>query len=134
MLSRAEVAEQMIIDAHATTDPHVSQVASAQPIKLPGSADTFDRREHPQRDEDFRIDGIVSGLSVDGLNSGVQGSQVERINISPHRTSLMIVRQQLIQGERPPFHLPAFRPLDSNPFRPTRRCLFHNQSFSANKI
>lgn len=37
MMSRAEVAEQMMVDPHAATEPHAGQVALGQPRELTAS-------------------------------------------------------------------------------------------------
>ena len=36
MMSRAEVAEQMMVDPHAATEPHAGQVALGQPREADG--------------------------------------------------------------------------------------------------
>ena len=127
----AEVAEQMIVHPHATTDPHVRQIAFAQTVQLPRAADPFNRSQHPQRHQNFGIDRIPTRLPFDRSNLGVQRTQIERVNIRPHRPRPMITGEQLIQRPRPPLHLPPLSPLHPHPTNRLFLCCTHTPAYSA---
>ena len=52
---RAEVTQQVIVNAYTTANPHISQIPFTQPIKLTSTADAFDRGEHPQGHSNSRL-------------------------------------------------------------------------------
>src|SRR5690606_10235658 len=110
----AKVGQQVIIHPDLAADPHVGQVALAQPPQMPGAADPLDRRQHPQGHQDLRIDGIPPRAPFDRLNLAVQRLEVERIDVRPNRPHAMILGDQLIERGVTPLNLKPLGTLDPN--------------------
>ena len=111
---RAKIADQVIVHTDVPAEPLINHIAFTQPRQMPSTADPFNDREHPQRQQNLRIHRVPSDAPFDRPNLRVQRRQVERIHIRPHGSHPMILRHQLIQRRIPPLNLISLRLLHAN--------------------
>jgi len=73
---RAKVTDGMIVQAHATTNPHIGDMRHAQLVDLSGTGHPLTDGIQPQGDQDLRVDSGRSRLSVTDLDMGVKRGQI----------------------------------------------------------
>ena len=102
-----EVAQRLVVDADAATQPLEGDMLGAKTRQRAGAADAFDRGVQPQRQQHPRIGRRVSGTSLHRFDPIVKARQIELLAERPHQAHPMIGRHQVVQAQRPHLHLPA---------------------------
>ena len=104
----AEVGEAVVVHGHAATQPLVGQALLAEFVESSGTADAVEGGVQPQGHKDAGIIGVSSGDALSCLNGLVEGGEVESFDVSPDEACLVVVGQELVQGQTTHLDLVAF--------------------------
>src|ERR1700722_15607040 len=94
---RAKVGQGVIIHRHAAANPAKGDMVPAQAIQLPRTSHAAKGCVEPQREENSRIGGRLTGAAFDRLDSGDQFRQIEPAYVGPSDFGLVVVWQQFIE-------------------------------------
>jgi hypothetical protein len=105
----AEVGETVVVHGHAATEPLLGQALLAQLIESSGTADALKGGVQSQSHEDTGIIGIAAGDAFARLDALVEGREVEGFDVGPDASCLMVVGQELVEGQAADLDLVTLR-------------------------
>ena len=106
---RAEVSEHVVVYRDAAAEPLIGEVVLAESFQLACAADPPQGGEDPKRDEQSRIGGVAADMSLDGLDVGQPGVQVEAADQRPDRAGLGVRLEPIVERAPTVFDLIALR-------------------------
>ena len=95
-----KVGQRVIAHRHAPPHPPVRVVLLAQPRHRPCATDPLQGRVQPQGHENRGVNRRAAGVSLDGLDHGVQRPELQAFHEVPHHAGAMLGRQQAVQVRR----------------------------------
>ncbi len=113
---RTEVGDQVIVHRDAAAEPPIGKVVLAEAFQPARAADPLQGSEDPKRNEQSRIGGVAADMSLDGLDVGQPGVQIEAADQRPDRAGRGIGVEPFIERAPAEFALIALR--HAEPGRP----------------
>ena len=104
-----EVAQTVIVHAHAAAKPLIRNVTLAQLRKAARRTHPLQSREKPQRQQNRRVRSRTTRPIRARTHLCVETAQVQTFHETPNHTSPMVRRKQPVQIDHPPFHPIAVR-------------------------